>query len=271
MLTFLSPRERRLARLLKPKAAFWHWMMRGRRALGMQIERNNHLEKALNQSFDHFGFFPAAGFVFDDGCYKLQLQDKDGSFVEHQCESLLEVATIVSIKTGCWTEQTASYVPDYARVALESASPADFISRYKKFLRDRQLQSIRQCWIFWLTNCFEETDKTSWRVKCLASVLFEEYEFAAKHADAITARQGNWDDLGINLISETESLLKSIRGHLFSVLRLENPYAFHLYPACKSFEEVYRLLSGDSGFLRGRIAMMTNAQRDHMFSEDLGL
>lgn len=271
MLTFLSSRERRLAGLLKPKAVLWHWVLRAWRACGMTVERNEYLEKVLNQSFDNFGFFPAAGFVFDGDCYKLQLQEKDGSFVERQCESLLEVATIVSIKTGCWTNEIVTHVPDYARCALESSSPVDFIKRYLAVRRHNRMQHMRQSWIFWLTNSIEDPESTDWKRKCLASVIAEEYDFAVKCADVMPARPGDWAELGIDLEPETYKLLRSIREHLLKVIRLENPYAHYLLPACKDFEEVYKLLSGETGFLRGRIAMMTHAQRDQMFSEDLGL
>ncbi|WP_039975346.1 hypothetical protein [Pseudomonas oryzihabitans] len=271
MLTFPSPHERRLAKALKPKAAVWHWVLRTCRAVGMEIERNEYLERVLNDSFHNYGSTPAAGFVFDDGCYKLQLQEKDGSFVERQCESLYEVATVVSIKTRCWDRQVVTDVPDYARIALESASPVDFIKRYLAHRRHFRLQHMRQSWIFWLTEAITQSECNDGNRKCLASILAEEYDFAVKRADQIAARPGDWIALSIDLVPETHKLLRSIREHLLKVLWLENSYAFYLLPACNDFEEVYKLLSGETGFLKGRIATMTPAQRDQMFSEDLGL
>ncbi len=237
----------------------------------MEIERNEYLERVLNQAFDNFGFFPAAGFVFDDGCYKLQLQNKDGSFMERQCESLLEVATIVSIKTGCWTNDIVTHVPDYARCALESSSPADFIKRYLAARRAHRMQHMRQSWIFWLTEAITQKDSNDARRKCLASVISEEYDFAVSNSDWMTSRPGDWQALDIDLASETYKLLSSIRDHLIKVIKLENPYAHYLLPACRDFQEIHKLLSGETGFLRRRIAMMTHAQRDQIFSEDLGL
>lgn len=237
----------------------------------MEIERNEYLEKVLNQSFDNFGFFPAAGFVFDGDCYKLQLQDKDGSFTERECESLLEVATVVSIKTGCWTNEIVTHVPDYARCALEASSPGDFIKRYLAARRAFRMQHMRQSWIFWLTEAATQEDSNDTRLKCLASVISEEYNFALDSSNWMIGRPGDWAALNIDLALETNKLLRSIREHLIKVIKLENPYVHYLLPACKDFEEVYKLLSGETGFLRGRIAMMTHAQRDQLFSEDLGL
>ena len=237
----------------------------------MSVVRNEYLEKVLNDSFDNYGLKPGAGFVFDDGCYKLQLQQDDGSFVVHYCESLLEVETIVSIKTGCWNDKIVAQVPDYARIALKSSSPADFIKRYIACRRHLRIQHMRQSWIFWLTNAIENRDDVDWNRKCLASVLAAEYDYAVKHADVMPGRPGDWEALGIDLIPETYTLLKSIREHLLKVLSLEQSYTHYLLPACKDFEEVYRLLKGDTGFLRGRIAMMIPAQRDMMFAGDLGL
>lgn len=237
----------------------------------MEIERNEYLERVLNDSFHNYGSTPAAGFVFDDGCYKLQLQEKDGSFVERQCESLYEVATVVSIKTRCWDRQAVTHVPDFARIALESASPADFIKRYLSHRRQFRLQHMRQSWIFWLTEAITQAECNDGNRKCLASILAEEYDFAVKRSDQIAARPGDWAALSIDLVPEIHKLLRSIREHLLKVLRLENSYAFHLLPACEDFEEIYKLLCGETGFLKGRIAMMTPAQRDQMFAEDLGL
>lgn len=237
----------------------------------MTVERNEYLERVLNQSFDNYGLTPGAGFVFDDGGYKLQLQEQDGSFVERQCESLLEVATIVSIKTACWNEKIVAQVPDYARIALESSSPADFIKRYLDCRRQHRIRHMRQSWIFWLTNSIENPATADWSQKCLASVLAAEYDYAVKHADVMPGRPGDWKELGIDLIPETYTLLKSIREHLLKVLSLEQSYVHYLLPACNDFEEVYRLLRGETGFLRGRIAMMTPAQRDMIFAGDLGL
>jgi hypothetical protein len=273
MLYFISPRERRLARFLKPEATVWHWVLRACRGLGMDVQRNEYLEKLMNQQFqDHDFLGIAGGFVFFDGRYLLQLQTPEGGFVERECFSLFEVASIISFKLQCWTANEIGNPPDFSKAALSSNSPSEFIEKYLEIRRYKRVEHSRRLWFSWLTRDIDQDEFDADRLGALAPLIFEDYREVLRNSYRLYSEEDeSFEALGIDREKMDGDILLNLRPLVLEHIKLHRPHVYSLYSLCQDIHEVARLLQGDTGFLSARKALMGSEQRDHLFSGDLGL
>lgn len=271
MLTFITPRDRLLLRFLKPKVAAWRWFAKAKGLVGIMSEHHEFLERVLNEQIgDYDRFSMTGGFSFQGGHYLLKLKTADG-VVDRYCSSLLEVAVIVSFKFKIWNGPVLSFTPMFATAALNATSPNDFILRFLGLLREERLDQLRR---LWLTYLITERDSDSSRisqVKCIAGILSGNYVSAHASADVGERFSADLLSLGIDKKKAYNEIFDLMHPLILKELQLDRPHAYHLYSICESEDELRRLLSGDMGFLRSRMAMMSAEQREYMFGSELGL
>lgn len=271
MLTYITPRDRLLLKLLKPKVAAWRWFARARGLMSISAESHEFLERALNEQIENYDRFSmVGGFKFQDGQYLLQLQTADG-VVNRYCSSLLEVAVIVSFKFKVWSGPVLSFTPPFSTAALNATSPNDFIARFLGMLREERLDQLRRLWLIYLTTERDSDSSRRSQVKCIAGILSRNYESAHAGADVGERFSADLVSLGIDKKKAYDDIFDLMHPLILKELQLDRPHAYHLYPVCESEDELRRLLSGDLGFLRGRVALMTAEQREYTFGSELGL
>lgn len=272
MLTFVSQRDRILLRFLKPKVATWQLFTRARGVAGSKVLRHEYLERVLaRQIRDYDLFCVTAGFVFEDGVYKLKTNTADDSVVDRECHSLLEVATIVAFKFKSWMGTEVASVPQFASAALNARSPGDFIEKYLELCRERKLDHLRRIWIMYLTTPRETHYNQQAQINCIAGILFGNYGPAHASADVGKETSDELDLLGIDKRKAYDDIFDLMRPLILNDLQLHRPHAFHLRTLCETEVELRRLLAGDIGFLRARRASMNADQLDYMLGSELGL
>ena len=271
MLTFITPRDRLLLRFLKPKVAAWRCFAKARGLMGISAESHEFLERALNDQIENYDSCSMiGGFKFEDGQYLLKLQTADG-VVHRYCSSLLEVAVIVSFKFKVWSGPVLSFTPPFSTAALNATSPNDFISRFLGLLREERLDQLRRLWLAYLTTERDSDASRISQVKCIAGILSGNYESAHVVADVGERFSADLVSLGIDKKKAYDDIFDLMHPLILKELQLDRPHAYHLYPACESEDELRRLLSGDMGFLRNRVPLMSAEQREYMFGSELGL
>ncbi|OLS58798.1 hypothetical protein [Pseudomonas putida] len=271
MLTFITPRDRLLLRFLKPKVAAWRWFAKAKGLVGISAESHEFLERAMNEQIENYDSYSMiGGFKFQDGQYLLKLQTADG-IVNRYCSSLLEVAVIVSFKFKVWKGPVLSLTPPFSTAALNATSPSDFISRLLGLLREERLDKLRRLWLVYLTTERDSDASRLSQVKCITGILSGNY--AAVHSEVDVGEKYSADlvSLGIDKKQAYDDIFDLMHPLILKELQLDRPHAYHLYSICESEDELRRLLSGDMGFLRGRMAMMCAEQREYMFGSELGL
>ncbi len=238
----------------------------------MDVLRHEYLESVLNQQFENYDYLGiAGGFVFDTDRYRLQLQTPDGGFVERECYSLLEVATVISFKLNCWTENEVGSVPDFATAALSAKTPADFINKYLEIRRYKRIEISRRLWFTWLVSDKEYEGVQAERDHSLASLILENYDEAVIRSYEHHNDDDSFKSLGLDRSATYKDILADLRPIIMENIKLHRPHVYALHPLCRDIIEVERLLKGDTGFLSTRKAHMSSAQRDHLFAGDLGL
>lgn len=271
MLTFITPKDRLLLKLLKPKVAAWRWFTKARGLMGISAESHEFLERVLNEQIgDYDRFSMTGGFSFQGGHYLLKLKTADG-VVDRYCSSLLEVAVIVSFKFKIWNGPVLSFTPMFATAALNATSPNDFVSRFLGMLREERLDHLRRLWLTYLTTERDSDESRLSQVKCIAGILSGNYESAHASADVGERYSADLLSLGIDKKKAYSEIFDLMHPLILKELQLDRPHAYHLYSICESEGELRRLLSGEMGFLRGRMAMMSAEQREYMFGSELGL
>jgi len=239
----------------------------------MEVVRNEYLENLVNQQFqDHDFLGIAGGFVFVDGRYLLQLQTPEGGFVERECYSLFEVASIISFKLQCWTANEIGNSPDFSKAALSAQTPDQFIEKYLDIRRYKLKEHMRRTWFHWLTHEPSTDDENVSSLHSLASTLFENFDEAIKYSRSCDVSDKSvFNSLGIDRYKTDLEIVETLRPLVLENIKLHRPHVYVLYPLCADISEVKRLLGGDTGFLSARKALMGSEQRDHMFAGDLGL
>lgn len=271
MLTYITPRDRLLLKLLKPKVAAWRWFARAKGLVGISAESHEFLERALNDQIENYDSYSMiGGFKFEGGQYLLKLQTADG-VVHRYCSSLLEVAVIVSFKFKVWSGPVLSFTPPFSTAALNATSPNDFISRFLGLLREERLDQLRRLWLTYLTTERDSDASRLSQVKCIAGILSGNYESAHAGADVGERFSADLVSLGIDKKKAYNEIFDLMHPLILKELQLDRPHAYHLYPICESEDELRRLLGGDMGFLRNRVALMSAEQREYMFGSELGL
>ena len=271
MLTFITPRDRILLKLLKPKVAAWRWFAKARDLVGISAESHEFLERALNEQIENYDSYSmVGGFKFQQGQYLLKLQTADG-VVNRYCSSLLEVAVIVSFKFKVWSGPVLSFTPPFSTAALNATSPNDFISRFLGLLREERLDKLRRLWLVYLTTERDSDASRLSQIKCIAGILSGNYESAHAGADVGERFSADLVSLGIDKKKAYDDIFDLMHPLIIKELQLYRPHAYHLYSICESEDELRRLLSGDMGFLRNRVALMSAEQREYMFGSELGL
>ncbi|POF92835.1 hypothetical protein [Pseudomonas putida] len=271
MLTYITPRDRLLLKFLKPKVAAWRWFAKARGLVGISAESHEFLERALNEQIENYDSYSMiGGFKFQDGQYLLKLQTADG-VVQRYCSSLLEVAVIVSFKFKVWNGPVLSFTPPFSTAALNATSPNDFISRFLGMLREERLDKFRRLWLAYLTTERDCDASRISQVKCIAGILSGNYATVHSEVDAGEKFCADLVSLGIDKKKAYDDIFDLMHPLILQELQLDRPHAYHLYSVCKSEDELRRLLSGDMGFLRNRVALMTAEQREYMFGSELGL
>ena len=272
MLTFVSPRDRVLLRLLKPKVAAWRWFTRARRITGAPVLRHEYLERVLaRQIRDYDLFCVTAGFEFGDGVYKLKITTANDGVVDRECHSLLEVATIAAFSFKSWMGSEVASVPQFATAALNSRSPSDFIDKYLQLRRDRKLDQLRRLWLMYLTTPRDTLSNQEAQISCIAGILHRNYEPAHSAADVGKETTDELELLGIDKRQAYDDIFDLMRPLILKDLQLHRPHAFHLHTLCETEVELRRLLAGDIGFLRAKRASMSADQLDYMLGSELGL
>lgn len=271
MLTYITPRDRLLLKFLMPKVAAWRWFAKAKGLVGITSENHEFLERVLNEQIgDYDRFSMTGGFSFQGGHYLLKLKTADG-VVHRYCSSLLEVAVIVSFKFKVWSGPVLSFTPPFSTAALNATSPNDFISRFLGMLREERLDQLRRLWLIYLTTERDSDSSRRSQVKCIAGILSRNYESAHAGADVGERFSADLVSLGIDKKKAYDDIFDLMHPMILKELQLDRPHAYHLYPVCESEDELRRLLSGDLGFLRGRVALMTAEQREYTFGSELGL
>jgi len=272
MLNFVTPRDRLLLRLLKPKVAAWRWLTRALRLASMPVVRHEYLERVLNEQFQNYDYYSkTGGFTFEDGQYLLKLKTADGAFGDRYCSSLLEVATVVSFKFKAWLGTEVCNVPDFATAALNARSPSDFIERFLALRRSFHLDRLRRLWIVFLTTDRDSGDSKRAQAKAIAGIVWGNYESARESADVGRDTSEDFINLNIDKRQAYNDVFDLMKPLVLKDLQLHRPHAYHLHELCETEAELRRLLSGDMGFLRAKRALMDADQRDYMFAADLGL
>lgn len=272
MLTFVTPRDRLLLRLLKPKVAAWRWFTELRRFAGTEVVRHEYVERVLNEQFQNYDYYSkTGGFTFEDGQYLLKLQTADGGFVDRYCSSLLEVATIVSFKFKAWLGTEVCSVPDFATAALNARSPGDFIDRFLALRRSFHLDRLRRLWIVYLTTDRDSDESRLAQTQAIAGILWGNYESAREAADVGKDTSEDYLNLKIDKRQAYNDVFDLMKPLVLKDLQLHRPHAFYLHSLCETESELRRLLGGDMRFLRAKRALMSADQRDFMFASELGL
>lgn len=272
MLTFITPKDRVLLKLLKPKVAAWRWLCRARGAVGMPVVRHEYLERTLARQIQNYDLFNVtAGFEFEGGVYKLKITTANDGVVDRECHSLLEVATIAAFKFKSWMGTEVASVPQFATAALNAKSPSDFIDKYLGLRRERKLDHLRRLWLMYLTTARETPESQQAQFQCMAGIISGNYESAHAAADVGQETSTELTDLGIDKRKAYDDVFDLMRPLILKDLQLHRPHAYHLYTLCDTEEDLRRLLTGDVGFLRAKKAVMDAEQRDHMFASELGL
>lgn len=271
MLTYITQRDRLLLKLLKPKVAAWRWFAKAKGLVGISAESHEFLERAMNEQIENYDSYSMiGGFKFQDGQYLLKLQTADG-IVNRYCSSLLEVAVIVSFKFKVWKGPVLSLTPPFSTAALNATSPSDFISRLLGLLREERLDKLRRLWLVYLTTERDSDASRLSQIKCIAGILSGNYESAHAGADVGERFSADLVSLGIDKKKAYDDIFDLMHPLIIKELQLCRPHAYHLYSICESEDELRRLLSGDMGFLRNRVALMSAEQREYMFGSELGL
>lgn len=272
MLTFITPRDRLLLRFLKPKVAAWRWFAKARGLMGISAESHEFLERVLNEQIQNYDVWSmSGGFTYEHGQYLLKLKTASGGVVVRYCSSLLEVATIVSFKFKVWDGAVVCLAPSFARVALNAKSPDDFIQKFLATLKEEKLDHLRRIWVAYLTLERDSDASRAAQVKCVAGILCNNYESVYAEADVGEQYSSELVCLGIDKRQAQSDIFDLMKPLILKDLQLNRPHAYHLHSICETEEELRRLLSGDMGFLRARMALMTAEQREYMFGAELGL
>lgn len=272
MLTFITPKDRVLLKLLKPKVAAWRWFTRARGLAGMPVLRHEYLERVLNEQFQNYDYYSkTGGFTFEDGQYLLKLQTAEGGLVDRYCSSLLEVATVVSFKFRAWIGTEVCSVPDFANAALNARSPSDFIDRFLALRRSFHLDRLQRLWIAYLTTDRDSDDSRRAQTKAIAGILWGNYGSACESADVGKDTSEDLLQLNIDKRQAYNDVFDLMRPLILKDLQLHRPHAYHLHTLCETEAELRRLLGGDMEFLRAKRALMDAEQRDYMFASELGL
>lgn len=272
MLTFVSPRDRVLLKLLKPKVAAWRWFTELRRLSGGDVLRHEYLERVLNDQIQNYDYYcVTGGFTFEDGQYLLKLQTADGGCVDRYCSSLLEVATIVSFKFRAWIGTEICFVPDFSTAALNATSPRDFLDRFLELRRAQKIDYIRRLWFTFLSTDRDSEESRQRQVRCLAGLVSVNYELLHLEADVGDETAAELEALGLDKHQVHQNAFESLRPLILKDLQLHKPHIYHLYEMCSDQSELCRLLSGDMGFLRAKRALMSADQLDYMLGSELGL
>lgn len=272
MLTFITPKDRVLLKLLKPKVAAWRWFTELRRFAGAELMRHEYLERVLNEQFQNYDYYCATGgFTFKDGQYLLKLQTADGGLVDRNCSSLLEVATIVSFKFKAWLGTEVCNVPDFATAALNARSPGDFIDRFLALRRAFHLDRLRRLWIAYLTTDRDSDESRRAQNMAIAGIIWGNYGSAREAADVGKDTSEDLIQLRIDKHQAYNDVFDLMKPLVLKDLHLHRPHAYYLHTLCETEDELRRLLSGEMGFLRAKRALMDAEQRDYMFGSELGL
>lgn len=272
MLTFVSPKDRLLLRLLKPKVAAWRWFAKARGTAGGVVLRHEYLEQVLARQIQDYDLFcVTAGFEFADGVYKLKITTANDGAVDRECHSLMEVATVAAFKFKSWMGSEVASVPQFATAALNARGPSDFIEKYLELRRARKLDHLRRVWIMYLTTPRDTAHNQQAQINCIAGILFGNYGPAHASADVGKETSDELELLGIDKRQAYDDIFDLMRPLILKDLQLHRPHAFHLHTLCETEVELRRLLAGDIGFLRAKRASMGADQLDYMLGSELGL
>ena len=123
----------------------------------------------------------------------------------------------------------------------------------------------------YLTSPKDSLESQINQAKAIAGILCGNYESARAVADVGQETSEELALLGIDKKRAYYDVFDLMPALVLKDMELHRPHAYHLHTICNTEEELFRLLSGDMGFLRARMALMTAKQREYMFGAELGL